>query len=44
VAHDIILGLKEAAAFARGEIWLPVRMVDVPESVDVRASAYLARR
>src|SRR5664280_74587 len=37
VAHDIISGLKEAAAFARGEISLPVRMVNVPEPVDVRA-------
>jgi hypothetical protein len=27
VARDIISGLKEAAAFARGEISLPVRMV-----------------
>jgi putative transcriptional regulator len=35
VARDIISGLKEAAAFARGEISLPVRMVNVP--VDVRA-------
>ena len=37
VARDIISGLKEAAAFARGEISLPVRMVNVPEPVDVRA-------
>jgi len=37
VAHDIISGLKEALAFARGEISLPVRMVNVPEPVDVRA-------
>jgi hypothetical protein len=27
VARDIISGLKEAAAFARGEISLPVRVV-----------------
>jgi hypothetical protein len=44
VAREIISGLKEAAAFARGEIWLPVRVVNVTESVDVRARADLARR
>ena len=37
VAVDIISGLKEAVAFARGEISLPVRMVNVREPVDVRA-------
>jgi len=37
VARDIISGLKEAVAFARGEISLPVRMVNVREPVDVRA-------
>ena len=37
VARDIISGLREAVAFARGEISLPVRMVNVPEPVDVRA-------
>ena len=37
VAGDIISGLKEAVAFARGEISLPVRMVNVREPVDVRA-------
>ena len=37
VARDIISGLKEAAAFARGEIPLPVRIVNIPEPVDVRA-------
>jgi putative transcriptional regulator len=37
VASDIIAGLKEAVAFARGEISLPVRMVNVREPVDVRA-------
>ena len=37
VARDIISGLKEAAAFARGEISLPVRIVNVREPVDVRA-------
>jgi hypothetical protein len=29
VAGDIISGLKEGVAFARGEISLPVRMVNV---------------
>src|ERR1019366_186807 len=37
VAGDIISGLKEAVAVARGEISLPVRMVNVREPVDVRA-------
>jgi putative transcriptional regulator len=37
VARDIIAGLKEAAAFMRGEVSLPVRMVHVPGAVDVRA-------
>ena len=37
VAGDIISGLKEAVAFARDEISLPVRMVNVREPVDVRA-------
>src|ERR1035441_4516326 len=37
VARDIISGLKEAVAFARGEISLPVRIVNVLEPVDVRA-------
>jgi putative transcriptional regulator len=37
LARDIISGLKEVAAFARGEISLPVRIVNVPEPVDVRA-------
>lgn len=36
-ARDMIAGLKEAAAFMRGERTLPVRMVRVPDSVDVRA-------
>jgi hypothetical protein len=31
VAGDIISGLKESVAFARGEISLPVRMVNVRE-------------
>ena len=37
VAGDIIAGLKEVAAFARGEISLPVRMVNVPGRVNIRA-------
>ena len=37
VARDMIAGLKEAAAFMRGEISLPVRLVSVPASVDVKA-------
>jgi len=37
VAHDIISGLKEAVAFGRGEIELPVRVVNVLKNVDVRA-------
>lgn len=37
VAREIISGLREAVAFARGEIALPVRMVHVREAVDVRA-------
>jgi putative transcriptional regulator len=37
VARDIIAGLKEAAAFMRGEIALPARMVHIPDPVDVRA-------
>jgi putative transcriptional regulator len=36
VARDIVSGLKEAVAFARGEISLPVRIVNVREPVDVR--------
>jgi len=37
VARDIVAGLKEAVAFARGEMSLAVRIVSVPESVDVKA-------
>ncbi|MGA9627421.1 MAG: hypothetical protein WBL65_10850 [Bryobacteraceae bacterium] len=44
MARNIISGLKEAAAFARDEIWLPVRTVNVTESVDVRGRSHLARR
>ena len=37
VARDIIAGMKEAARFMRGEIALPVRVVHVPDPIDVRA-------
>src|SRR2546426_733018 len=37
VARDIISGLQEGAAFLRGDISLPVRLVHVPNPVDVRA-------
>ena len=37
VARDIIGGMKEAARFMRGEIELPVRVVHVPDPIDVRA-------
>jgi putative transcriptional regulator len=36
VASDIISGLREAAAFSRGEISLPVRIIYVPSSVNVQ--------
>jgi putative transcriptional regulator len=36
VAGDIIAGLKEAVAFSRGQISLPVRMVYIPAPVNVR--------
>jgi putative transcriptional regulator len=35
IARDLVAGLKEAAAFARGEISLPVRIVNVPAHIDV---------
>jgi putative transcriptional regulator len=34
---DVVEGLKEAAAHARGEITLPTREYDVPGPVDVKA-------
>ncbi len=37
VASDMIAGLKEAAAFMRGETTLPTRIVRVSRPVDVRA-------
>ena len=37
VGKDVVAGLKEAIAHARGEIALPAREYDVPGPVDVRA-------
>ena len=37
LALDIIVGMEEAAAHVRAEITLPVRYVEVPEQVDVKA-------
>lgn len=37
VASDMIAGLKEAAAFLRGETTLPTRIVRISRPVDVRA-------
>jgi putative transcriptional regulator len=37
VGKDVVPGLKEALAHARGEITLPVRAYDVPGPVNVRA-------
>ena len=37
VAREVLAGLKEAAAFMRGEVALPVRMVHIPNPVDVLA-------
>jgi putative transcriptional regulator len=37
VASDIISGLREAVAFSRGEVSLPVRVVNVLDPIDVRA-------
>jgi putative transcriptional regulator len=34
---ELIVGMKEAAAYARGEIELPTWVVEVPEAVDVAA-------
>ncbi|MGC9949910.1 MAG: helix-turn-helix domain-containing protein [Bryobacteraceae bacterium] len=36
LGREVVAGLKEAAAFSRGEISLPVRLVNVPPAVDVR--------
>ncbi len=37
LGEELIAGMKEAAAYARGEIELPTRVVEVPEAVDVAA-------
>jgi putative transcriptional regulator len=37
LGREIIAGLKEGSAFLRGETALPVRLVSVPDPVDVRA-------
>jgi putative transcriptional regulator len=37
VGKDVVAGLKEAIAHARGEIALPAREYEVPGPVDVRA-------
>ena len=37
LARDIIEGMEEAAAHVSGEITLPVRYIEVPEQVDVKA-------
>ncbi|MEE8188776.1 MAG: type II toxin-antitoxin system MqsA family antitoxin [Kiloniellales bacterium] len=37
LGKDLIDGMKEAVAHARGEIELPTRVVEVPETVDVAA-------
>ncbi len=36
LSREIVAGLKQAAAFSRGEISLPVRLANVPPVVDVR--------
>lgn len=37
LGEELIAGMEEAAAYARGEIELPTRVVEVPEVVDVAA-------
>ena len=37
LGKELIAGMEEAAAYARGEIELPTRVVEVPEAVDVAA-------
>jgi putative transcriptional regulator len=37
LGREIIAGLKEGAAFLRGETALPVRLPNIPDPVDVRA-------
>lgn len=37
LGKELIAGMEEVAAYARGEIELPTRVVEVPETVDVAA-------
>ncbi len=37
LGKELIAGMEAAAAYARGEIELPTRVVEVPETVDVAA-------
>ncbi len=37
LGEELIAGMEEAVAYARGEIELPTRVVEVPEAVDVAA-------
>ena len=37
LGKELIVGMKEAAAYARGEIELPTRVMEVPEAADVTA-------
>ena len=37
LGRELIAGMEEVAAYARGEIELPTRVVEVPEAVDVAA-------
>lgn len=37
LGKELIAGMQEAVAYARGEIELPTRVVEVPEVVDVAA-------
>ncbi len=37
LGKELIAGMEEAVAYARGEIELPTRVVEVPEAVDVAA-------
>jgi putative transcriptional regulator len=36
LGREIVAGLKEALAYSRGEISLPVRLVNVPPPVDIK--------
>ncbi len=44
LGKELIAGMKEVAAYARGEIELPTRVVEVPEAVDVAAPPRAVRR